>query len=77
MDPREVAHSLANLADGVYTVVTEAPGQLVRTVRMTPPRSLWAAVSGYQESSATKALPFVAAGIALVVGYNIWRQSKS
>lgn len=77
MDPREVAHSLANLAEGVYVVATEAPGQLVRTVAMTPPRSLWAAVSGYEESSATKALPFIAAGIALVVGYNIWKQATS
>ena len=69
----KVTHAqLVQLADGVTTIAVELPRQLWRgryLVKYLP-------LSEYKEDSLTKALPFIASGIALFVAYNMFMRKK-
>jgi hypothetical protein len=59
---------LVQLADGVTTIAVELPRQLWRgryLVHYLP-------LSEYKEDKLTKALPYIASGVALFVAYNIF-----
>jgi hypothetical protein len=63
---------LAQLADGVTTIAVELPRQAWRgryLVNYLP-------LSAYKEDKLTKALPFIAGGIALFVAYNMFMRKK-
>jgi len=74
-----VAAGLAQGARGLVDIAYHLPGQAWRTYQMLPESDRAALrkrlpFGAYEEDSLARALPFIVAGIVLVIGYNILRR---
>lgn len=73
--------NIVRLADGTIAIVKALPGQVVRVWPMIPPgdrkRILEkVGLAAFEEDSVSKAMPFIAIGIAGLVAYNIWNTRR-